>query len=443
MCNRAFALLLFLCCATSAAEEAIEAWFDEPMPPGIDVVSTELDGPVFATTDGRTLYLWPLHKHRNGYSGETPGKPACYDDVSTVTAGLMSPYPAGIELPDLENRPSCTELWPPLFADASATSVGRFSIVARRDGTRQWAYNEQPLYTSVKDRQRGDVLGASTRRAGGDSPAERLPAKPRALLPPGFAVRTTALGRLLTTDKNASVYAFDDDTANLTRCSGECTRLWRPVLAPTLAKGTGEWTIFERSPGVRQWSYRGKPLYTFANDTHSWSQEGADVPGWQNVYTQRAPAFPDSFTVQETLTGTVLADASGMTIYRYICGDDSIDQLSCEHPDDTQVYRLAMCGGGDPERCQDFWRYVEADLEASGTSRTWRVVTINRTTGHFAGAEDPDALRVWAYRDRPVYTYGPDNAPGDVNGDGTGEWRGQRNGLKALWLRDDHLGGTL
>ena len=86
------------------------------MPPGFRVVSTELDGPVFANARGKTLYTWPLHKQRNGYSGESPGTPACYDEVLTVTAGLMSPYPPGIELPDLDNRPSCTDLWPPLLA---------------------------------------------------------------------------------------------------------------------------------------------------------------------------------------------------------------------------------------------------------------------------------------------------------------------------------------
>ncbi|MEM9209797.1 MAG: hypothetical protein AAGA61_11150, partial [Pseudomonadota bacterium] len=164
MRSGAIVSLLVLVCSTAAAEVAIEAWFDEPMPPGIQVVSSELDGPVFTTAEGRTLYTWPLHKHRNGYSGESPGKPACYDTVSTVTAGLMSPYPAGIRLPDLDNRPSCTDLWPPFFADDAAKAVGRWSIVERRDGTRQWAYDEQPLYTSVKDRQQGDVLGASTRR---------------------------------------------------------------------------------------------------------------------------------------------------------------------------------------------------------------------------------------------------------------------------------------
>ena len=86
---------------------------------------------------------------------------------------------------------------------------------------------------------------------------------------------------------------------------------------------------------------------------------------------------------------------------------------------------------------------AEAGDGAIGNSGGWRVVSIDPATGQFATAEQTDALRVWAYRDRPVYTYGPDDEPGDVHGAGTGEWRGQRNGLKAFWLRDDFMGGTL
>ena len=429
--------------ASAEIDGPVEAWVDVPMPPGFRVVSTELDGPVFANARGKTLYTWPLHKQRNGYSGESPGTPACYDEVLTVTAGLMSPYPPGIELPDLDNRPSCTDLWPPLLADEGDEPVGDWSIVVRKDGRRQWAYEEQPVYTSVRDREAGDVLGGSTRRYGGDSPAYRRPIGPPPKIPPGFAVRTTTTGRMLTTDKNDSVYAFAGDTAESTSCVGECARTWEPVIAPALAHAGGEWSILERSPGVRQWVFRGKPLYTNVLDQHSWSQQGSDFDGWSNVYTQQAPPFPASFTVQQTIAGDVLADARGMTIYTYRCGDDSQDQLSCDHPDDTQVYRLAMCGGGDPERCLEHWPYIVAGDGAQSTSRAWRVVSIDPKTGHFAEPEQEDALRVWAYRDRPVYTYGGDQEPGDVNGGGTGEWRGQRNGLKAFWLRDDFMGGTL
>ena len=413
------------------------------MPPGFQVVATELEGPVFADAEGRTLYIWPLHKQRNGYSGETPGNPACYDEVLTVTAGLMSPYPPGIQLPDLDTRPSCTDLWPPVLAGEDAEPIGKWSIVDRKDGGRQWAYDEQALYTSIRDRDSGDVLGGTKRRYGGDSPANRVPIGPPSRIPPGFAVRTTTNGRLLTTDKNYSVYAFDGDTADASGCGAECSRNWKPVLAPAMARALAEWTILERSPGVRQWAFRGKPLYTHELDQHSWSLQGSDVPGWHNVYTQQAPPYPDSFTVQKTLAGDVLADARGMTIYTYVCGDDSADQLACDHPDDTQVYRLAMCGGGDADRCLKYWPYVEADDSVTSMNRAWRVVSIDPKTGHRAAPEQTDALKVWAYRDRPVYTFGGDREPGDVHGAGTGEWRGQRNGLKAFWLRDDYMGGTL
>jgi predicted lipoprotein with Yx(FWY)xxD motif len=102
-----------------------------------------------------------------------------------------------------------------------------------------------------------------------------------------------------------------------------------------------------------------------------------------------------------------------------------------------------MCGGGDTEKCLQHWAYAEAGDGAASNSSAWRVVSIDPKTGRFAAAEQPGAARVWAYRDRPVYTYGGDEQPGDVNGAGTGEWRGQRNGLKAFWLRDDYMGGTL
>ncbi len=422
---------------------SVEQHVSVPMPPGIQVESTELEGPVFADANGRTIYTWPSHKQRNGYSGETQGNPACYDQVLTVTAGLMSPYPPGILLPELDSRPSCTDLWPPLYADKDASAIGKWTIVDRKDGSRQWAYDEQPLYTSVRDSEAGDVLGGTTRRYGGDSPANRIPLAPPSKVPPGFAVKTTTVGRLLTNDKNYSVYAYEADTTDASLCDLECTRTWKPVPAPAIARATGEWSTLERSPGVRQWVFRGKPLYTYVLDQHSWSQEGSDVVGWSNVYTQMAPPVPDSFTVQDTLAGEVLADAQGMTIYTYSCGDDSADQLSCDHPDDTQVYRLAMCGGGDIEKCLQHWAYAQARDGAASDSSAWRVVSIDPDTGRFAAAEQPGAVRVWAYRDRPVYTYGGDQQPGDVNGAGTGEWRGQRNGLKAFWLRDDYMGGTL
>jgi hypothetical protein len=39
-----------------------------------------------------------------------------------------------------------------------------------------------------------------------------------------------------------------------------------------------------------------------------------------------------------------------------------------------------------------------------------------------------------------VYLFAGDQRPGDVNGDGYGEFRGERQGYNAFWLRDDYFG---
>ena len=53
----------------------------------------------------------------------------------------------------------CAENWPPLFADAGAAADGDFTIVDRTDGTKMWAYEGKPLYTFIKDKMPGDVMG--------------------------------------------------------------------------------------------------------------------------------------------------------------------------------------------------------------------------------------------------------------------------------------------
>jgi predicted lipoprotein with Yx(FWY)xxD motif len=54
---------------------------------------------------------------------------------------------------------TCAEKWPPLFADASATAEGDFTLVDRTDGTKMWAYKDMPLYYWVEDMAPGDVKG--------------------------------------------------------------------------------------------------------------------------------------------------------------------------------------------------------------------------------------------------------------------------------------------
>ena len=419
-----------------------EAFVAQPLPTGIRIEATELEGPVFADAAGHTLYRWPQKNLRNGNAGDPTGTSFCTSAKTTVNAGLMSPYPAGLVLPDLDSRPACTIAWPPATVAAGAKPVGRWTIVERKDGIRQWAYDEAPLYTSQLDQQPGDVFGGSARYSGGDGPATREPVGPAPDVPPGFGVKTTSLGRLLVTVRQYSVYVSDRDAPDASACDAECSKLWIPMAAPAAVKPHGEWTTFPRSDGTRQWAFRHRALYRYALDRRAYSLVGSDVPGWHNVYTQRAPDSPADFTVQDTTAGQVLADARGKTIYLFGCGDDAEDQLSCDHPTTTQVYRIAFCGGGDAARCLRSFPYVLAPADAPTASRSWRAVDIDPQTGRFASPGQKGAVHVWAYRDRPVYTYSGDRQPGDVNADSHGEFRGERNGFNAFWIRDDYFGRT-
>ncbi|MEA2292654.1 MAG: hypothetical protein QOE86_293 [Solirubrobacteraceae bacterium] len=79
------------------------------------------------------------------------------------------------------------------------------------------------------------------------------------------------LGRILVNGKGVTVYLFEKDSKNKSRCTGACANAWPPVIAKGTLKAAGgvsaaHLASFKRSDGKRQVSYYGKPLYTFIGD---------------------------------------------------------------------------------------------------------------------------------------------------------------------------------
>ncbi len=64
---------------------------------------------------------------------------------------------------DTENKSNCNdkcaEAWPPLIAPADAKAMGKLTVAARDDGSKQWAYQGEPLYLWFKDQKPGDTTG--------------------------------------------------------------------------------------------------------------------------------------------------------------------------------------------------------------------------------------------------------------------------------------------
>ena len=53
----------------------------------------------------------------------------------------------------------CAQNWPPLAAAAGAASSGDWAVIARDDGSKQWAYKGKPVYFWAKDQKPGDRTG--------------------------------------------------------------------------------------------------------------------------------------------------------------------------------------------------------------------------------------------------------------------------------------------
>ena len=49
--------------------------------------------------------------------------------------------------------------WPALKAEAADRDMGEFKVIARDDGSKQWAYKGKPLYRFSRDAKPGDKSG--------------------------------------------------------------------------------------------------------------------------------------------------------------------------------------------------------------------------------------------------------------------------------------------
>jgi len=58
---------------------------------------------------------------------------------------------------------ACLNMWTPYAAPAGAKPGGDLTLVARDDGTQQWAYKGKPLYRWWNDKKPGDMDGQGLR----------------------------------------------------------------------------------------------------------------------------------------------------------------------------------------------------------------------------------------------------------------------------------------
>lgn len=348
---------------------------------------------VYADENGMTLYT---------YDRDSAGTSSCIDE--------------------------CAALWPPAIAPADAAASGGWTVIQRADGSKQWALNGKPLYRFSKDIDIGSVGGNSPARFGrgpnvgnrgriigpipqdaplpeGWRPAHFIP-RSDVVLPPGFGLRDVedAAGLVFIYQGDYVVYWFDghpDEDA----CGLGCP--WEVIEASALAETLGDFSAVTRADGVKQWTYKSRPLYTFLGDRGVAAVNGAGIdPRWRVAHIARH-YMPATVRVGESdRLGKILVTVpGGKTLYRrdaYIFQSGGGHTLRHGNPVRPAVGRdigtNALCANA----CEQ-WQPFIAPADA-------------KPQAYWSVAKREDGRRQWVYKGFALWMYAGDAKPGDTTG---------------------------
>jgi predicted lipoprotein with Yx(FWY)xxD motif len=95
--------------------------------------------------------------------------------------------------------------------------------------------------------------------------------------------QTSDSGGLLRDAAGKTLYTFDKDAAQESRCFDACAVAWPPFMAPDGAKAQGKLAPIARKGGGQQWALDGKPLYFFAGDAKPGDANGDKSGGVWHV----------------------------------------------------------------------------------------------------------------------------------------------------------------
>jgi len=244
-----------------------------------------------------------------------------------------------------------------------------------------------------------------------------------AVVTPAATAGTTALGDVLVGERGLTLYGFTNDVEATSACYGTCADAWPPVIvsadwivAPGLDSGIFNATV--RDDGQLQLVAGKWPLYYFAGDATAGDTNGqgsGDV--WFAVATdgslisesdsgEAAPVeSADEANADESVAeasplvsivdsdlGSVLVDSAGLSLYGFTNDIDGVPTCN--------------------EACADAWPpvIVEGDVLPAGLDPAVFSVT-TRDDGS-------SQLKAGAW---PLYLFAGDAAPGDTNGQGSGD----------------------
>jgi predicted lipoprotein with Yx(FWY)xxD motif len=78
----------------------------------------------------------------------------------------------------------------------------------------------------------------------------------------------SSLGAYLTEPNGKPLYTYGSDSANMSNCNGTCIDSWPPYIDSGASTGlpANVGTITRLDSNLKQYTYKGLPLYTFTSD---------------------------------------------------------------------------------------------------------------------------------------------------------------------------------
>lgn len=297
----------------------------------------------------------------------------------------------------------CAKDWPPLVAPAGAAPFGAWSIVHRADGAQQWAYRGKPLYTSRRDPGFGTLKGD---RVDGvwhvavPGWEQDLPT------PAGIALHEVAeaQAQVLVDDRGMALYVYRgaEGRDRATCTPGPCTHDFVPFEAPQAALPVGDFATIARADGLQQWTYKGKPLYTFAGDVRLGDANGKDIDrSFRLAEIVRYPTPAEVALKLDEKRGGVWTTPDGRSLYA------------------RELYRYTANGahsarGGDPGIAQLGFLLGQRGCDAAceKTHPPLIAPSTAQPSGYWTVLPRPDGTKQWAFQGYALYSYTGDTTPG-------------------------------
>ena len=158
----------------------------------------------------------------------------------------------------------------------------------------------------------GSSSSSSTTNASTQAPASTTAAASAAVVKTG----TSPLGTILVDPRGMTLYHLSGEQGGKFICSNSsCTAIWHPLTVTAGSTPTGTVAalgVVKRPDGTTQVTYKGTPLYTFAQDQSAGDTKGQgikDVGTWTVVTT--TGSTPAQSTSTPATTETTAPSSSG------------------------------------------------------------------------------------------------------------------------------------